>query len=249
MTHIKLDRVTLRYPVYNVDTRSLRALFVDLGTGGRLKKAARDSVIVEALKNVSLTLNDGDTLGLVGPNGSGKSTLLRVLAGLYEPTLGTITRDGAVSTLFDLSLGMDQEATGYENIRLMGALRGLRSGEIEEAIASVAEFSELNDFLHMPIRTYSAGMSARLGFSIATTIKPEILLIDEVLGTGDQHFLHKARKRMDQIMKQARIFVLASHSNEMIRQFCKNSLLLLRGRVFAYGPTDEILREYDRILG
>lgn len=248
MTHITLDRVTLRYPIYNIDTRSLRAVFVDIGTGGRLKKSARNAVIVEALKNVSLSLKDGDTLGLVGPNGSGKSTLLRVLAGLYEPTLGTISREGAVSTLFDLSLGMDQEATGYENIRLMGALRGLRGKEIDEAVANVAEFSELNDYLKMPIRTYSAGMAARLGFSIATTIKPEILLIDEVLGTGDQHFLHKARKRMDLIMQQARIFVLASHSNDMIRQFCKNSLLLLRGRVFAYGPTDEIIREYERIL-
>jgi ABC-type polysaccharide/polyol phosphate transport system ATPase subunit len=244
MAQITLTNVSLAYPIYNLNAKSLRAQLVSITSGGIAKSTSPRTIVVEALRGVSFTLKEGDRLGLVGPNGAGKSTLLKVLAGLYEPTEGRVEREGRTTTLFDLSLGMDHDATGYENIRLMAALRQIDRKEVEEFVAKIAEFSELQDFLHMPIRTYSAGMVARLGFSIATAIDPEILLIDEVLGAGDQYFVKKAMRRIEDITQRSRILVLATHSTEMIRAFCNKCALMRRGRILEFGERDEVLERY-----
>lgn len=244
MTRLVLNGVSLIYPIFNIQSKSLRSRLVSISSGGMARQAAGKMVIVEALRGVSLELRDGDRLGLVGPNGAGKSTLLKVLAGLYEPTEGTIEREGHTTTLFDLSLGMDQDATGYENIRLMLALRQLGRGHCDELVAKIAEFSELQDYLNIPVRTYSSGMIARLGFSIATATDPEVLLIDEVLGAGDQYFVKKAMRRIQDLTQQSRILVLASHSTEMIRAFCNKCALMRRGRILDVGPCDQILSGY-----
>lgn len=246
MAHLSLENVSLTYPVFNLQAKSLRSRFVSIGSGGMAKAASSKTIVVEALRGVSFDLQEGDRLGLIGPNGAGKSTLLKVLAGLYEPTEGTIERTGRTTTLFDLSLGMDQDATGYENIRLMIALRRLDGGDRDGLIAKIAEFSELQDYLHIPVRTYSSGMVARLGFSIATAVEPEILLIDEVLGAGDQRFLEKAMRRIEDITGRSRILVLASHSTEMIRAFCNKCALMRRGRILEIGPRDQVLDDYIR---
>src|SRR5262249_11458187 len=152
-------------------------------------------VIVQALDNVSIGIEHGARLGIVGPNGAGKTTLLRVLAGIYEPTAGSASIEGRVVPLFDVALGMDPESTGFENIKLRGLFLGMTPQQIRARTEEIAEFTELGSFLDMPLRTYSAGMQARLAFAVSTCIEPEILLLDEGIGTGDAAFIEKAKKR------------------------------------------------------
>lgn len=244
MARIIASHISLAYPIYNIHAKSLRSHLISFTSGGVATQKSPRVIVVEALRGIDLRLEDGDRLGLIGPNGAGKSSLLKVLAGLYAPTEGHIERTGRTTTLFDLSLGMDHDATGYENIRLAAYLRGIAPSDIERFIVDVAVFSELEDFLQMPIRTYSAGMLARLGFSIATTTDPEILLIDEVLGAGDQYFVKKALQRIEEIARRSHVLVLASHSTEMIRAFCNKCALMQRGRIVEYGSCDDVLEKY-----
>lgn len=244
MAKITTKNASLNYPIFNADSKSLRSRLLSIGTGGILKPTARGIVYVEALRGLNLEIKQGDRVGLVGPNGAGKSTLLKLLAGVYEPTSGQVTRSGQVSTLFDLSLGMDPEATAIENMHVIAALRNIPQADVSDFIQEVVEFTELEGFLELPVRTYSPGMMARLGFGVATAIHPEILLIDEVLGAGDQYFMEKAVKRIENLMERSKIVILASHSNDMIQRFCNKAIYMQRGRMIAFDEVGKVLAQY-----
>ena len=243
---LRLVGVTVDFPVYTANARSLKNNLLHRSTGGRIGRDAARRVSVRALDDVSLDLARGDRVGLVGANGAGKTTLLRVLAGVYEPAFGRISRHGRVASLFDISLGLDPDATGYENIHLRGLLAGLNPGEIREHSAGIAEFTELGEYLAMPVNTYSSGMMLRLAFAVSTALEPEILLMDEWIGVGDAAFLEKARHRLESLVERAGIVVLASHNAELLERVCTKAVLLDGGRATAIGPIDKVLREYAR---
>lgn len=232
MVRIKFEDVTLQYPIYNGKSMSLRNQLVRIGTGGALSKDTQDVVTVTALKNVSFELNIGDAVGLVGHNGAGKTTLLRAMAGIYKPISGKLIVQGTISTVIELGAGMDTELSGYENILRMGMLLGCSIEEMERAIPEIENFTELGNFLSVPVRTYSAGMIMRLMFAVATSVRPEILLVDEMFGTGDVVFQEKAKRRMIELIESAKIFVFASHSTELIKQYCKRVFVLEHGIVY-----------------
>lgn len=192
---------------------------------------ARDIISVRAVEELSLLVQDGDRVGLVGHNGSGKTTLLRVLAGIYKPASGTIRIEGRVGTLLDTTAGMDPEATGIENIYLRGYLLGMTRKQIEAQLDDIATFTDLGDFLQLPIKTYSAGMSARLAFGISTSIENDILLIDEGIGAGDAAFQEKAQRRIEGLFARTSIVLLASHSPDLIQRFCNRQIRMEHGHV------------------
>ena len=196
------------------------------------------------LEGVNISVSRGQRIGLIGPNGAGKSTLLRVMAGIYYPTQGIAETRGTISTLFPELLGVRPDATGYENIILTGILLGLSRKEISSRIPEIIEFTELGDYIYMPIRTYSSGMRTRLVLSIATCISPDILLVDEVIGVGDKSFRLKAKERLNQMLTSANTLVVVSQSPEIIREFSTEAIWLDRGRVRAMGDVDEVLRKY-----
>jgi ABC-type polysaccharide/polyol phosphate transport system ATPase subunit len=200
---------------------------------------------VDALTQISLHLQSGDRLGLIGHNGAGKSTLLRILAGIYEPSVGKVNINGSIGAMLDITLGMDPEATGYENIRIRGMILGLSKSEIEQIIPDIEEFTEMGSFLSMPVKTYSSGMTVRLAFAISTAIAPDILLMDEAIGAGDAHFMEKAQKRLENFVHQSEILVLASHSNAAIRQFCNKALWLEHGRVHMFDDVETVVSAYE----
>lgn len=231
MAHISIKNLTVEFKVYGSSSRSLKNQILSQATGGRIAENTDDAVIVKALDNVSLEINDGDRIGLVGHNGAGKSTLLRTLAGIYKPTSGSIEIEGTVGTLIDPSAGMDLEATGIENIYLRGFVLGMSKGEIDEKIDEIAEFTELGDFLHLPVKTYSVGMFSRLGFAISTAISPDILLIDEGIGAGDASFIEKVNKRMNEFLFKTKIILFASHNQQLLDSICHKKLRVDTGRL------------------
>ena len=247
MAAIVLDRVCVDFPIYDSD-RSLRKLLFHAGIGGVVRNDAtrRNRLTIRALDNLSFELHEGDRLGLIGHNGAGKSTLLRVMAGGYRPSSGTISISGEVASLLSLGIGFDVEDTGLENIYTGCLFYGMTPAQIREKTAEIAEFTELGEYLRMPVRTYSSGMQVRLSFAIATAIDPDIWLLDEVLGAGDAQFIIKAQRRIEQLMRRASLLVLASHSMNVIRQFCNNGLLLRAGRIEEFGPADEVIAAYER---
>jgi len=234
--------------VLNAEHRSLRRALMHVTSGGRIGLDARKRAVVRALRGLSFEFFDGDRVGLIGRNGAGKSTLLRVLAGIYHPTSGECVVEGKVASLLNLGFGLRDDATGYENIRLSGLLLGISMADIEQRAPDIAAFSELGEHLALSVGTYSAGMRTRLAFSIATAFEPEILLIDEVFGAGDAGFLHKAEKRMNDLVTAARITVFASHSTSLIERLCDKALLLEEGKSVMGGPVTEVVREYERRL-
>lgn len=244
MASIRLDHVSLAFPLYDASSRSLKKRVMPGLLGGRIGSGEGHASVVQALDDVTLHLNHGDRVGLVGHNGSGKTTLLRVLAGLYEPGAGEVHVGGEVAPLFDISLGMDPEATGYDNIYLRGLFLGMSRKEVRSRLDEIAEFTELGEFLDLPIRTYSAGMRMRLAFAVSTWIEPDILLLDEGIGAGDAAFLEKANARLAAFTDKAGIIVLASHSNLLIRRICRTAVLMERGRVVFMGETDAVLKRY-----
>jgi ABC-2 type transport system ATP-binding protein/lipopolysaccharide transport system ATP-binding protein len=211
---------------------------------GRIAAAGANHVQVQALEDVSITITHGDRVALIGGNGAGKSTLLRVMAGIYEPTSGAVSLEGQAATLFDSGLGTDPEGSGYENIMLRGLYLGLSKAEIKRKTVEIADFTGLGAFLGLPLRTYSSGMQARLAFAISTCIEPEVLLLDEGIGAGDAAFLEKAKARIDALVVRAGIVVLASHSEELVRQFCTEAVLLNQGRIVVAGPIESVLERY-----
>jgi len=202
---------------------------------------------VEALRGTDLAVEPGRITGLIGPNGAGKTTLLKVLAGVFEPTHGRFASSGRVCSLLDTSVGLNADATGYENIILRGMYMGLRPREMREHTAAIAEFSELGDYLDMPVRAYSAGMMVRLAFSISTCVPPDILIMDEWLTAGDAQFLAKAQLRIEEFVRSSSILVLASHSMELVEQWCTRGILLHQGQVSTMGPIKEVVAAYRKL--
>jgi lipopolysaccharide transport system ATP-binding protein len=213
-------------------------------TGGTLTRGDGDRVVIRALDHVSFGFRDGDRVALIGHNGSGKSTLLRVLAGAYEPVAGSLEIEGRIASMLSITLGMDTEATGYENIRLRGILFGMSDQELDRKKDEIAEFTELGEYLAMPMRTYSTGMMMRIAFGVATSLDAETILMDEWLSVGDAHFSEKADRRLNDFVSRAGVLVLASHSPELLRRTCNKAMLLERGRIRAIGDLDEVLEAY-----
>lgn len=240
---LTLQNVAVEFPIYNATGRSFKKRLMRATTGGRVSGES-GRIIVKALENVSLNLQHGDRLGLLGHNGAGKTTLLRVLAGVYEPTSGVVAVKGRVTALFDNTLGLDQEATGYENIFLRGMLLGIQKKQLQSAIDDIVAFTELGDYLHMPIRTYSSGMALRLAFGISTVIHPDILLMDEYFAVGDESFVKKAERRLNEVIERAGILVFASHSLELIRRLCNKALVMNAGRIVATGAVEPMIVAY-----
>lgn len=250
MAKVVLDNVSVDFPIYGAHQRSLRSAIAQRATGGLIERDSRHQgrVMVRALSGVSMTLQEGDRVGLVGHNGSGKSTLLKVLAGIYEPVQGRMLVEGRVTPLFDMMPGLDVEDTGYENLFTAGLLLGMSREMVESKIEEIEEFSELGEYLSLPVRTYSAGMTTRLGFALITALNPDILIMDEGFGAADLRFTEKAAERMDDFIGRSRIMVLASHSDGMLQQICNKAALMKEGRLLSLGPVDDVLEEYHALV-
>ena len=248
MPSIKLEAVSVAFPIYTATSRSFKNAMISATTGGRIGSDQKH-VVVQALDAISMEFSHGDRVALIGHNGAGKTTLLRVLAGIYEPYPGRVTVEGRVTPMFDLALGIDLDSTGYENMVLRGLYLGMSKAEIDARIDSVVEFTELGAFLEFPVRTYSAGMQARLAFGMATCVDPEILLLDEGIGAGDAAFMEKANARLDAFISRTGILVLASHHIALIRRFCNKAALLEHGRLVYFGGVEEALHKYLQGLG
>ena len=243
MACLRLESVTIEFPVYSTSTRSLKKRLLHHGTGGRIGRDAGNRLCVRALEDVSLNFEHGDRVGLVGRNGAGKTTLLRVLAGAYEPTRGHVRRRGRTASLLNVSLGIDPEATGYENIMMRGLFLGLMPEQVRERMDEIAAFTELGDYLAIPVHTYSSGMRLRLAFAVCTCFEPEILLMDEWLSVGDRAFVEKARRRLEEFVDRAGILLLASQNTALLERVCTTGVILDAGKVKARGPIREVLRE------
>jgi lipopolysaccharide transport system ATP-binding protein len=249
MGKIVVQNLTIDLPVIGYNGRSLRRFLVNMGTGGKARKAGRDGLIIRALEGVSLEVNEGERLGIYGHNGSGKSTLLRVLSGIYEPTVGTVDVTGQVASLLETSFGLNVDATGRENIRLLMTYRGFVPDQISEVGPFIEEFTELGSYLDLPVRTYSSGMLARLGFAVATCYEPDVLLMDEWLGAGDEGFVRKAQGRVDSFVDKANIVVLASHSRDLLKKICNKILVLEQGKPIFSGNPDDVFEQLDELNG
>jgi lipopolysaccharide transport system ATP-binding protein len=241
--HIAVEGVSVLFPLYHGNSRSLKKMVVAVASG-RLGNDQRNRVVVEALRDLTFSLSSGDRLGLIGSNGAGKTTLLRTLAGIYEPAIGRVRVQGSLNALLDPSLGMNPELTGRENIMLRGLYNGLPRPMLSRLEDDVAVFAELGDFLDLPVRIYSAGMVVRLGFALATAIKPQILLMDEWFLAGDAAFIEKARLRLEEMVRGAEILVLSTHTTDIVRSWCTRVMWLDQGRIRADGPPDLVLEEY-----
>lgn len=239
-----MEHVSVSFPIYQGGSRSLKKSLLFRGSGGHVASDANQRVVVEALRDVSLSFAPGDRVALIGANGAGKTTLLRVMAGIYEPVTGIIKTRGRISPMFDIALGIDNERSGYENVLLRGRLLGLSSEEIEDKMAEIVAFTELGDYLDLPVRTYSSGMMTRLTFAVATCFSPEILLMDEWIIAGDIAFMTKAQERISSFISKASILVLASHSTEVCVQWCNKAVWLEKGEVKMVGDVNQVIHEY-----
>lgn len=250
MTAVVVENVNVEFPIYG-SARSLRKALFSRATGGLVEKGEgrhHSRLVVRALSNISFTLEEGDRIGLVGHNGSGKTTLLKVMAGVYEPVSGRVLARGKIRPLFNMMPGMDGEDTGYQNIVTAGMLLGMSRAEAESKIPEIEEFSELGEYLGLPVRTYSAGMTARLGFAVATAADPGILLMDEGLGAGDARFAERMRKRLHEFLGRSRVIVLATHSESLMRSICNRAALLHNGHLIKLGSVDDVMGMYDEIV-
>lgn len=245
MTVISVRDLSIDFPIYQAGARSLKLRLVGSGSRGRIGSGRHRQLLVRALQNLTCEFHDGDRVGLVGSNGAGKSTLLAVLAGIYEPTRGEVLVKGKVSALLDISLGMDNDSNGYENIFVRGRLLGLSRAEIQNRLQDIVDFTELGDHLELPLRTYSAGMRLRLAFGISTCIEPDVLLIDEVIGAGDRRFAEKARTRFTAMANKAKVLVVASHNSDILSALCNKAIWLEGGQIRMSGATEEVLAAYQ----
>jgi ABC-2 type transport system ATP-binding protein len=243
VARIFLDNLSVDIPIYDVGAASLKRALLGRAIGGRFSQAG-SIVTVQALKNLSFEANVGDRIALVGDNGSGKSTLLRVLSSVYPATAGTVLVDGHVSPMFEATLGMNMDATGLENIRMSGTIWGMTRAQIESSMDEIADFTELGSYLEVPVRTYSNGMLLRLAFAIATVRDPEIMLIDEVIGVGDQKFFAKAFARLQGVIQRSQILVVASHADDILRVLCNKALWLDHGNLVEYGDFETVMTAY-----
>lgn len=242
MVEIDLERVSLEFKVRQFKRLTLKEFLVR----GMFKRSANPIIHVQALRDVSLRVNEGERLGILGHNGAGKSTLLKLLAGIYRPTSGRRRVVGKISSLFDIALGFEADSNGWDNIYNRGFLQGETPKSIKSKIDQIAEFSELGQFLDMPVRYYSAGMMVRLAFSIATAIEPEILIVDEVLSVGDLAFQQKAARRIKAMMSQARLIVMVSHDLDSLQNLSTRCIWMDHGRVKMEGEPGQVVRAYQQ---
>jgi ABC-2 type transport system ATP-binding protein len=252
MASVKLSDVCVSFPIYDSRSRSLKRRAMSVVTGGRVRSDPRGRistdashrVSIHALDHVDLEVEHGTRLGLIGLNGAGKSTLLHVIAGIYVPEHGKVAVEGKVASLFGGSLGIDPELTGRENLELRGLYLGFSKAEIRARLDEIIEFTELGQFIDMPLRAYSAGMRARLDFAISTSIEAEVLLLDEGLGGGDASFIEKANRRLESLAARAGIVIVASHSDMLLRKTCTRGALMEAGRIIAIGELEEVFERY-----
>lgn len=244
MVSIDTYNACVDFPIFDAKSRSMKQTFLGKA-GGSIGRNASNTVMVEALRDINLHLREGDRVGLVGHNGAGKSTLLRLLSGIYEPTRGSAVVRGRVAPVFDLGVGMDPEISGYENIVIRGLFLGQTRKAMRRRMDEIAEFSELGEYLSMPLRTYSTGMRIRLALGVVTSIEPEILLLDEGIGAVDAAFMAKARKKLTEMVSRSGILVFASHSNEFLAQLCDSALWIDHGQVRQVGAVDEVVGAYE----
>ncbi|MFO7192999.1 MULTISPECIES: ABC transporter ATP-binding protein [Thermocrispum] len=242
MVSIELERAYVDFPIFDAKSRSLKKRVLGK-VGGNIGTDTKVPVI-EALQDITLSLSEGDRVGLVGHNGAGKSTLLRLLAGIYEPTRGSSRIVGRVAPVFDLGIGMDPEISGYENIIIRGLFLGMSRRQMEKRIDDIAEFTELGDYLQMPLRTYSTGMRVRLALGVVTSIDPEILLLDEGIGAVDAAFMNKARDRLVDLVRRSGLLVFASHQDDLLLELCTSAVWMEGGRIKQQGPLREVITAY-----
>jgi len=230
------EGICVEFPIYENSHRSLKKSVLNLTTGGRVAQDAGKHTIVSALDDLSFRFAEGERVGLVGHNGSGKTTLLRVLSGVYEPVRGTLRVRGKIASLLDVSMGLDPDATGFENIYLRGVLDGLKPKSIRNRMDEIADFSELGEYLNLPVRTYSSGMMLRLSFAISTSIEPDILIMDEWLSVGDAEFSAKAERRLEALLGNASIVVIATHDMALVERVCTRRINIEHGRLMSDEP-------------
>lgn len=245
MSHIILKDVCLNYKV----KKDLK--FKDLMLGNKSESKFSEmngDGIIRALNNISLEIKDGDRLAIIGPNGAGKSSLLKVMSEIYPISSGKLDVEGHIATMFEMATGFDMDASGWENIRLRGIMLGLTPQKIEEKVQEIAEFSELGEYLEIPVKYYSSGMFIRLAFSVSTSVNPDILLLDEVLAAGDAGFIEKANKRINEMMNTARILVFVTHSMDSAVKFCNKAILLKQGEILRFGTPKEVVDYYLKIV-
>jgi ABC-2 type transport system ATP-binding protein len=240
--HIETHDAGVDFPIFDAKSRSLKKSVLGM-VGGNIASDSKVPVI-EALRDINIRLDHGARVGLVGHNGAGKSTLLRLLSGIYEPTRGTAQIHGRVAPVFDLGVGMDPEISGLENIVIRGLFLGMTRKQMEERVDDIADFTELGDFLRMPLRTYSTGMRVRLALGVVTSIDPEILLLDEGIGAVDAAFLEKSKNRLSELVDRAGLLVFASHSDEFLRELCDTGIWMEHGRIRMQGGLEEVLAAY-----
>lgn len=258
---IKLENLSIEFPLFQLESLSFKkTLFSKAGkimgkqqrqhqrTGAEIATTANNNVVVQALQDISLSIQSGERVGLIGHNGAGKSTLLRAITGIYEPNSGHISSQGSIEALLSTHAGMNPLLSGRENIYLRGKRLGLSYKQIQELEKDVESFAELNEFMELPIKIYSSGMIMRLGFGLSTSVIPNILLMDEWFMAGDSNFQEKARNRLVNIVHKSEIVVLATHSLSVIKEWCNRVIWLNAGRIVADGPTEEILREYKHAM-
>lgn len=244
MALIDLQGVCVDFPVFNATGRSLKKRLMRVAIGGQLNEDATGVVVIRALENLNFKINDGEKVALLGHNGAGKTTLLRVLSSVYTPTSGSAIIRGKLGSLIDISLGIDPEASGLENIYIRGRLLGMTAAEIKAKTPEIVEYSELGDFIEMPVRTYSSGMHMRLAFTISTSLRPEILLMDEWLSVGDEGFKNKAEARMREVVQSTSILVIATHSRELAMNTCTRAIWLEHGEIRMDATPEEVCQAY-----
>lgn len=244
MSSIDLRNVSLTFTIYDAHQRSFKNRILNYPVGGNISAGPSGHTNILALDNISAKFARGDRVALVGHNGSGKSTLLRVIAGVYVPQTGSVDVTGRISTLFNLQLGVDPTGTGFDNIYLRGLVLGFSKREIDERIDEISRFSELGRFLELPMHAYSQGMRMRLLFAISTSIRPDILLMDEWIGTGDKHFVDRAEKRLKELIGESNILVMATHNLSLAERLCNKVVLMSHGRITDVGDTEELLDLY-----
>jgi lipopolysaccharide transport system ATP-binding protein len=243
MARIRIENVSVDFPLFHGSSRSLKKTVV-AAASGRLGEDKRQRPVVQALRDVDIELGSGDRLGLIGTNGAGKTTLLRAIAGIYEPVAGRIRVEGSLNALLDPMLGMNVELTGRENIMLRGLYNGFSKTQIAVLEDDVQDFAELGEFLDLPVRFYSSGMVVRLGFAMATAIRPQVLLMDEWFLAGDANFMAKARTRLEGVVRGAEILVLSSHMSAAVLEWCNRVIWMDHGRVRMDGPAAEVMAAY-----
>ncbi|MGH3516890.1 MAG: galactan export ABC transporter ATP-binding subunit Wzt/RfbE [Haloechinothrix sp.] len=242
MVSIEVRNAYVDFPIFDAKSRSLKKKVLGK-VGGKIGTDSRVPII-EALHDITVSLNEGDRVGLVGHNGAGKSTLLRLLSGIYEPTRGSASISGRVAPVFDLGVGMDQEISGYENIMIRGLYLGMTRKQMEQRVDDIAEFTELGDYLSMPLRTYSTGMRVRLALGVVTSIDPEILLLDEGIGAVDAAFLNKARDRLVDLVRRSGLLVFASHQDDLLLELCTSAIWMDEGNMKMQGSLRDVVTAY-----